>query len=120
MKFSLVTKPRALSLEAFSWDDNCFSRLFKGCGGSAGFIQAWKENQGSISSSLPNDIEKEYPVLPPTVDGSCDSRKRQANSSPLPCLVPVSKKARIVQVIDDQQDKDKIDEEEIGKYFIGE
>ncbi len=100
----MLPKPRALSLEAFSWDDNSFSRLFQQCGGSAGFIQAWNQT----SNSGPADQTHR------------DSRKRQPTS--LPALTPVSKTARIsTKEGNDQVDsiENRDHDQEIAKYFIG-
>ena len=121
MKFSLLQKPRALSLTAFSWDDNSYSKLFKACGGCDGFIKVWTHNKSSPS------VEESIG------DGGVDSSSATREESPpdrrsqkrvatkLPPLQPVSKVARIATCSAQLENEEvgEIDDKEIEKFFIG-
>lgn len=129
MKFQLLEKPRALSLTSFSWDDNSYSRLFKACGGSDGFIDVWMKDQ---NSTITNDEAVGAGISEPTVQEDVSgtssmsleetnrlARKRQP--SKLPSLVPVTKSARVDResCVEDEDNGAEIDDREIEKYFIG-
>lgn len=130
----MLDKPRQLSLQAFSWDDNNLSRLFHGSGESAGFLAAWNKHvlpfihtasgtfspppipsassKGTIGSSTASTSEA------PTV---LHKGKRSSLTTP-PTLMPATKRARLQQeqaATTDTSSAKEMDEE-IASHSLGE
>ena len=108
MKF-LLTNPKQLPLDAFSWDDNDLSRRFQCCGEVDGFFYIWETeikpylnhsnsmfNAPSTSQSVSGATPSSIPINP----------RKRLDESP-PNLLPATKTARL------QQKKTAVQEPEI-------
>ena len=133
-KFLKEQKPRLLSLNDFSWNDNILSGKFQGCGNNQGFLKVWMEfirpflNQNGVFTSdhgqsqdemRPADAvhmsqEKEMP----------NQKKRKSQNDTPPSMIPASKIIKYGSEIEKANDAADIESESsmdtsIQKHFIG-
>ena len=132
VKFSLLDKPKQLSLNAFSWDDNYLSLLFRGCGDGAGFLKIWgihikpylNTASGAFSPSSPATSSRLSSVTNSAGQSSQTSTLRKRPSTTPPNLMPATKTARLQQeqtaVLSDADSSTKEMDEEIAQHFLGE
>lgn len=133
VKFSLLDKPKQLSLNAFSWDDNNLTLLFRGCGDGAGFLKVWgkhvKPYLNTASGTFsPTTLDASTLLSPGTSSAGQSTsqtstlRKRPSITTP-PNLMPATKTARLQQektaVLSDADSSTKEMDAEVAQHFLG-
>ena len=129
MKFLLEKRPRLLSLNAFSWDETSFSRLFQGWKDNSGFLTIWQQK---VFPYFIKETGQYYPIQAETtatttvvgssshnLTGVTPNRKRK-QSLTLPSLTPASKTLRLDLEDVSEEPSDEEMDERIKKHSLGE
>jgi len=78
-------KPRLLSLNDFSWNENILSGKFQGCGNDQGFMKVWMEfvrpflNQNGVFTCTSDHDQSQLNEMQPVDDHDVSQEKDIAN-----------------------------------------
>ena len=121
MKFLLLEKPKLLSLNAFSWNENSLCNQFQSSKDGSGFIAVWKKqiapyldkDTGKFGRSLSDESEELQ--VPPSPAITPERRAVKRSNSLTPTLMPSQKSPRL----EPEEDSEDYMDKQIQENFIG-
>ena len=129
-KFLKEAKPRLLSLNDFSWNENVLSGKFQGCGNNQGFMKVWMEfvkpyiDQNGVFTCNYDQLPDESQPLDVSHEKDTPSQKKRKlqNDTP-PSMIPASKVVKYASETEKANDADVESESsmdtKIQKHFLG-